>query len=553
MTGQRFSTSDSNTPRTDTLRVAAVQFATGTDVDANLATCLRMIDRAAAESPDLVVLPEFSNHLSVYESADHCWEVAVDLDGPFLRAIGERAAEHGFHVVVTVTVRRNKPAATVTNCWFDPSGALVATADKQVLMGAEREYLSTGSVVGPIIDSRFGPVAMYSCMEGVVPETPRSLALGGARLLTNSLNSFALDEAALHIPVRAAENGVFVVAANKVGPLIPENRVGEYAAAMGLPEEAFHGAGESQVVAPDGTVLAKGPLRGEAVVLADIDLTATADRSAAGGTDRIADRRPEVYGPLGTEGASEVVGSGSPIRAVALASDGERAIAETGSAAEGGAALVVLPELAADVDDLRQALAGSETVAVTSVRDGDRHRTVVVGSDGVLAESKPMHRSARHPWATELADEVLTVDLGWGRLAVVAGDDALFPEPFRLAAVAGASVVAVPTHLEDPWLVDLGIAERSGESRLNLVVGTREAAGGPVIAALPPDFTLWMPSREREFDGTINTPDLHLAVDGVATAEIVPARAANKNVSRGTDLVGGRPMAAARALAANST
>jgi hypothetical protein len=132
---------------------------------------------------------------------------------------------------------------------------------------------------------------------------------------------------------------------------------------------------------------------------------------------------------------------------------------------------------------------------------------------------------------------------------VVAGDDALFPESFRLAAVAGAAVVAVPTHLEDRWLVDLGIAERSGESRLHIGVGTREGVGQPMIAALPPDFTLWMPSRDRDFDGTINTPDLVVGDGGVAEAVVVPARAANKHVSRGTDLVAGRPMAASRAMA----
>ena len=42
-------------------------------------------------------------------------------------------------------------------------------------------------------------------------ETPRGLAVRGAQLLINSLNSFAFDEASLHIPVRAPENKVFVI------------------------------------------------------------------------------------------------------------------------------------------------------------------------------------------------------------------------------------------------------------------------------------------------------------------------------------------------------
>ena len=41
---------------------------------------------------------------------------------------------------------------------------------------------------------------------------------------------------------------------------------------MGVPGDMLAGAGESQIVAPDGTVVARGPREGEAVVTADIDL-----------------------------------------------------------------------------------------------------------------------------------------------------------------------------------------------------------------------------------------------------------------------------------------
>src|SRR5437868_976030 len=83
----------------------------------------------------------------------------------------------------------------------------------------------------------------------------RALALRGAQILCNSLNSFALDEGSLHIPVRAAENRVFVVAANKIGALIPEALLEPVSAQTGIPVRFLSGAGDSQIVAPDGTVL----------------------------------------------------------------------------------------------------------------------------------------------------------------------------------------------------------------------------------------------------------------------------------------------------------
>ena len=203
----------------DRLKVAAVQFATGSDLEENLATCLRMLDTAVAQGADLVVLPEFCNHISVYDDAAHCRAVAVALDGPWMRAFAQRVAEHGIYAAMAVTVPQADDRVTVTGVLFDPNGNVAATADKQMLMGNERAFLSSGSGANPVTDTVFGPVGLYSCMDGVTFEIPRTLAVRGARLLMNNLNSFARDEAALHIPVRAAENGVFVVAANKVGPL----------------------------------------------------------------------------------------------------------------------------------------------------------------------------------------------------------------------------------------------------------------------------------------------------------------------------------------------
>ena len=125
------------------VRVAAVQFGAGVDVDANLQTCLRMIDQAAAEKPDLMVLPEFSNHASWYDDKQHCYDVSVPLGGPFLTAIADKAKEHGCYIVINVTVQRENNVATGTSLLYGPEGDLLAEADKQVLMGHENEVSGT--------------------------------------------------------------------------------------------------------------------------------------------------------------------------------------------------------------------------------------------------------------------------------------------------------------------------------------------------------------------------------------------------------------------------
>ena len=103
------------------------------------------------------------------------------------------------------------------------------------------------------------------------------------QLFCDSLNSFALDEASLHVPARAPENKVFLVAANKIGPLIPEELLEAVSEQTHIPLQFLNGAGESQIVSPSGEILARGPRDEEAVVLAEIDLAGAKDKTTEEG------------------------------------------------------------------------------------------------------------------------------------------------------------------------------------------------------------------------------------------------------------------------------
>jgi len=551
------------------LRVAACQFAVDADVDDNLATVLRMIDEAEAKGARLVVLPEFCNHPSWYRDADHAWEVALDLGGPFIDAVCERAIRHDIWIMVNATVRRDRPRITDTNVLIDNRGHIVSTSDKHVLMGAERVHISPGEDVAPIVEAPFGRLATYSCMDGVINETPRCLALRGAQVLLNSLNSFALDEASLHVPVRAAENRVWVIAANKVGPLLPAEAMATVSAGIGVDPKWLEGAGESQVVAPDGTVVAIGPRHGEAVIVADIEVEQADDKRRPDGTDVFAARRPQIYGPIAAEpvgvtgrpGAAEVsvaaIQASSRVEAVELA---QRAVRE-------GVQLVVLPELAGGpvTDPAAAAEVGVELVAeiariaadsvvVTTVvrraQEGWAHTAIAVTGGGVLLEQRQLHSVARHGWASVLADRVEVLETTWGRLALVVGDDAIYPETLRLAALAQAEVVALPMAVMERWEMETGLVERAAENRVNIVAASvTTSVGGSMIIAAQRDFTLWTEWR-RPFAGSINYPDVTRADASarILVGKVHPAATANRFVSRGTDVVDGRPWELVQAI-----
>lgn len=559
----------------DKVRVAAAQFGVGTDLQENLATCLRVIDEAAQHGPDLLVLPEFCNHLAWYDSPARAYEVSLELDGAWLAAIGAKAKERGFYVKICVTVRRAKGLATVSNLLYGPAGALLGVTDKQTLMGNENNFFTRAQTHGPILDLPTGRVGMYACADGLLMETSRLLAVRGAQILLNSLNSFALDEASLHIPARAAENRCFVVAACKVGPLLPPEMMEMVAQRMKISSTWLHGAGESQIVAPDGTVLAIAPRTGEAIIYADIDPAQADDKRRPDGTDVFKNRRPALYQPIAQEPSERHYKPGAARVQVACyqpQARGEAAIEECAEAvkeaAAEGAQLVVLPELFCFGTDerfrgrqrpersivaenvLSIALARvPHCVVVTSLPRSDEtgkwyNVGVLVTRDGIVFEQPQLHRSQRHAkWCKGLGDKLHTFDLPFGRLAIMVGDDTLYPESFRLAALQDVEIVAAPMHTMEKWELATGLPERAAENRLSIVAASRQTPhGGSSIVTITEDFTLWAEWKNRPFDGNINYPLVTRATEnGLLRGEIYPACAGNRLVSQKTDVVDGRP------------
>ncbi len=560
-----------NTRESNRLRVAAAQFAVGVDVQANLQTCLHWIAQAGRCAPDLLVLPEFANHASWYDDEAHCHRVSVDLDGDFLAAIAQAAKEISAYVVINCTLRREGTVCSGTSVLIAPTGEVLGTNDKQVLIGHENQFLRRAPEPGPIIDTPIGRLGMYACMDGVVSETPRCLALRGAQILCNSLNSFASDEGSLHIPVRAAENRVFVVAANKIGALIPEALLEPVSQQTGIPVRFLSGAGESQIVAPDGTVLAMASPDQAQVIWADIDL---ADLEAAlrpDGTDLIASRRPELYGAIGEDPAAQpepAFQGAETLEVAALQLPGvgqgalDAALAEVEHAARTGLQYLVLPELffMADspaADPAAAAAASIEVVAAIAAVCGDcrvalsiveaqgsAHALVAVLVDrgGICLRQPLLHAAQNHAWSA-CGDEIHSLQLADAHVAVLNGHDGLYPELGRLLAMRGVDLLLLPCAPQEPWELRTGLVERAAENRINLVAACQPGVqGSSLICALQKDFTVMTPWQERAFDGLLSQPVLSRAKPwpGLTRARVYPAAAANKVVSLGTDLVRGR-------------
>lgn len=565
------------------VRVAAAQFAVGSDIAANLDSTLRAIRSAADREPQLLVLPEFINHLSWYDSAEHCYEVSLEPDGDFLQQVAAAARSAGCYLVANCTMRRANRTCSASSLLYSPRGELLGINDKQVLIGHENNFLQRAGAPGPVVETPFARVGMYACMDGVVCETPRYLALRGAQVLCNSVNSFAPDESSLHIPVRAAENKVFVVAANKIGPLVPAEMLDELSAVTNIPKRFLCGAGESQVVDPCGNVLAIASPDREEVIFADIDPAAADNKRRPDGSDLFGLRRPSLYLPIARDPSTQPPPPAKscerlPVAMVQLPERSPAALRPAlqyiKQAADGGAKLVVLAELfCADPErtptaaDARQAQ--EAVTAITGVcghacvagsfpwlgRDAElQHAALLIDRIGVRCAQPQLHVGERHSWAAP-GDEINTLDLPFAHVGLVAGEDAVYPEVFRLLALKGVDTVLAPYAAQEDWEMTTGLLERAAENHINMVaVNGGALPGGTFAARLHKDFTILTPWETREFDGKLTFPPLTAAKDGAAVthAEITPAYAANKVVSVGTDLLSGRAWALASPLVAEN-
>jgi N-carbamoylputrescine amidase len=149
-----------------------------------------------------------------------------------------------------------------------------------------------------------------------------------------------------------------------------------------------------------------------------------------------------------------------------------QAVLRATAAANQGANLIVLPELASsgyvfadeaeaqrsaeDPDDgatvraLREVCAshGCHIVAGVSERDGDcRHNSaVLIGPSGRMATYRKLHLYYDEQSWFKPGDELPIVDLPFGRVGMIICFDLWFPEPARALALAGAEIIAVPTN-----------------------------------------------------------------------------------------------------------
>lgn len=258
------------------------------DVEANLQKMLRLFDESARAGARLTVFPECALTGYCFKNLDEARPHAQPIPGPAVERFTEacRQAE-GFAVFGML---EPAPDGGLFNaCVLVGRDGLVGAYRKVHLpyLGVD-QYTTFGDRDFSVYDAGGCRVGMNICYDSAFPESSRALALLGADLIVLPTNwppgAECVAEHAIN--TRAMENGVYYVAVNRVGR-----------------ERGFEFIGRSRICAPDGSTLATSDGTSEEILYADVDPERARKKRVvrAPGVhsiDRMADRRPEMYGLL---------------------------------------------------------------------------------------------------------------------------------------------------------------------------------------------------------------------------------------------------------------
>ncbi|HEY3560214.1 MAG TPA: nitrilase-related carbon-nitrogen hydrolase [Kribbella sp.] len=250
----------------------------------------RAIRAAAAEGAALIVVPELAVSGYCFRSAAEARAAAESPDGPTVRLIRSLTAELGC-VVVAGYCELGADGRVYNSAVLAEDGELRAHYRKVHLWGREPEWFAAGDAPPPVVETRAGRIAVLICYDLEMPEWTRLAALAGADIIAAPCNWPLLDRPSGERPVEvvkaqaaAASNAVHVVVADRCGR-----------------ERGVDWIGGSVVVDASGYLAADVAFDVPAaprIVIAELDLEASRDKSLGEHNHVLGDRRPELYGAV---------------------------------------------------------------------------------------------------------------------------------------------------------------------------------------------------------------------------------------------------------------
>jgi predicted amidohydrolase len=488
------------------------------DIEHNIGLSTRLVEEAVRQGAELVVLPECMDTGYLFDSAEHCRALAERVpDGPFVSAMSALARKHDIFLASGIT-EWDPARGRVFNSGIllDRQGRVAIHYHKQFLATHDQNWFTFGERGCPVADTDLGRIGLMICFDGRIPEIARSLALQGAEIIVDMANFFAMDQAEMWGPARAYENGVWLVAATKAGY-----------------ERSIYYPGGSMVVDPNGRVVAKMPYDRHGVIVADVFPEWAHDKTVYAANNKFADRRPATYGillenyqdtPVARVAHEPIVPAQATSKVAAIQIHVAENVAPADvfamidHTAKLGAKVLALPEYAliaswapSPAQAERAADGAAADIAAVSAT-AKRHgcaialptvtreagslfvTTVLLGPHGgEIGRYRKTHLTAEERGWARAGDAYPVFATPFGRIGIMSGYDALFPETSRCLAAAGADIVLWGAAMREPFERELIAVPRAADNRVAVVLANRldcPYPGGSLVVP-PTGFPLW--------------------------------------------------------------
>ena len=206
----------------------------------NLKKSIQMIEEAASNGANLIVLPELCNSGYVFETREEAFELSEEIpSGESCKSWSKICKKLGVHIVAGINERAG-------DLLYNSSVVLgpndyVGTFRKVHLWNEENLFFEPGDLGFPVFKTPIGRISCHICYDSWFPESYRLAALQGADIVCVSTNWVPIPgqdkdrEAMANILVMGAAhvNSVFIAAADRIGtergqPFIGQSLIASY-------------------------------------------------------------------------------------------------------------------------------------------------------------------------------------------------------------------------------------------------------------------------------------------------------------------------------------
>lgn len=228
---------------------------------------------------DIIVLPELPVSGYFFSTKKETEMLAEPIPGATTNMLSKISSKTGTYFASGILEKSNGNLYN-SAVLIGPDGP-VSTYRKTHLFYEEKNFFKPGMDYS-IVEIKGVKIGLLVCFDHLFPEAARTLALMGAQIICHPSNLVLPEIAQLTTRVRALENRVFWIMANRYGSETKGSKTHTY-------------TGESQIIAPNGKIIHKANPVGNELYITEIDPGEALEKNITELNNVFADRRTDIY------------------------------------------------------------------------------------------------------------------------------------------------------------------------------------------------------------------------------------------------------------------